>query len=880
MKCFSNKRANHYKIPHLHINNVHYLIPFEVATQFAQHYARISSVQQYTHDLLTTLDSTLSTLSFHSENTEDYNTPFTSHELTLAIHKCGNTSVGPDQIAYPFFKNLTESGLVTLLSTINQLWESKSYPDSWRSSTLIPILKPRKTPSDPSSYRPISLTSCASKIVERMVNRRIRVHLESNSLLSPFQNGFRPGRSTADSLLQLIDSAQRGFQNKSFTVTLFLDLKNAFDKVNKTALMIKIHKIGIRGRMANFIQEFLKDRTFNVRCGNTYSQKFRQDHGLPQGSVISPTLFLIMINDLCDSIPSDIQFSLYADDVAIWCTHHSVNEAHYKIQFALEEIQNWCKNSGLLISPAKSAAIIFSHGLQFDMPLRPLSLNGEMIKYEKCFKYLGVTLDNKLNFAKHFEDVVQRCSRRLNILRCISGKDWGADRRTLLQLYTSLIRPILDYNGFLFDDIASNKIDTLQTIQNHALRIITGAFCTTNIFNLHIDTNIPFLDRRRKFQLLRFYARSSTKPNEPTFATLSNKHTNTILTTFQRKYPVISLRITRVLEHFNIRSFHTLSAPPLEAFWLYTPPTVHFLFPDKKQTVTSIEARSLFLQFQDSHQDFVFLYTDGSKKEGRTGIGITSSRIEKSSRLHDLHSIFSAELLGILSALHIIQNLNIGNSIICSDSSSSLLSISSQMPTHPLVYQIRNILHHITSQIEFLWVPGHTGIKGNETADRLAKESLLLPARNELHCPLLDILQHIHLRYKELLQFDWDTAPHFHLHPIKPVLKHYTTSHQNTRLKERVLARLRLGHTNLTHCHLIERRPPPSCFKCNNNTRYTIQHFLIDCPHLHSHRNNITQYIQKHRLTLDLATLLGDDHPELIDLLFDFLSKTRLINNI
>ena len=161
-----------------------------------------------------------------------------------------------------------------------------------------------------------------------MINLRLRSHLESNKILIDEQNGFRPGRCTADSLVQIIDSIQRGFQAKKHTLAVFLDLKNAFDKVNKTALLIKIYKAGLRGRMANFIKNFLKDRTFQVRCGNTYSPTFNQDHGLPQGSVISPTLFLIMINDLIENIRDPaVKFSIYADDVAFWTTHHNITEA-------------------------------------------------------------------------------------------------------------------------------------------------------------------------------------------------------------------------------------------------------------------------------------------------------------------------------------------------------------------------------------------------------------------------------------------------------------------------------------------------------------------------------------------------------------------------
>ena len=513
LKSFSNKRAPVYKIPHLHINNTSFMLPPEVATEFAKHYSNISSTQQCTPPLIHLLNEQIQTINFESNNNETYNALFTSSELSHALNKCGKTSVGPDQIDYSFFRNLSDIGFNNLLSAFNSLWVEGTFPDAWHDSTLIPILKPRKPPSSPSSYRPISLTSCACKLLERMINVRIRTYLEYNDIISPFQSGFRPGRSTADNLVRLIDSVQRGFQQKEITLALFLDLRAAFDRVNKTALLIKIHKCGIRGRLATFIQNFLDKRTFKVRCGNTYSPSFNQDHGVPQGSVISPTLFIIMINDIFNDIHhinQQIKLSMYADDLVVWYTHPSVDQANRILQLVVNKIELWCDQWGLEVSPKKSAALIFSKKPKYVKPYIPLQLKDQIIPVVKTYKYLGITLDSGLNFSPHFKDIVQRCTRRINIIKSLAGRDWGADRSTLLNLYTSLIRPILDYNGFLFDDISSPKIKTLQTVQNAALRIVTGALRTSNAHNLHIDTNIPLLCHRRKYQLMRFYANSTT----------------------------------------------------------------------------------------------------------------------------------------------------------------------------------------------------------------------------------------------------------------------------------------------------------------------------------------------------------------------------------
>ena len=167
--------------------------------------------------------------------------------------------------------------------------------------------------------------------------------------------------------------------------------------------------------------------------------------------------------------------------MAFWCTRNNLNEGIKQAQNTLNQIEQWCRTWGPTISTSKSVAVAVIFANKTPNINHPnLILNNEPLKYVPHFKYLGVTLDSHPNFNKLFEDIKQRCTRRINTLRCIAGREW-VPIAALLQLYTSLIRPILDYNGFLYDDIASSQIDSLQVVQNTALRIVTGAMRTTNI---------------------------------------------------------------------------------------------------------------------------------------------------------------------------------------------------------------------------------------------------------------------------------------------------------------------------------------------------------------------------------------------------------------
>ena len=236
-------------------------------------------------------------------------------------------------------------------------------------------------------------------------------------------------------------------------------------------------------------------------------------------------------------------------------------------------------------------------------------------------------------------------------------------------VYTSLIRPILDYNGFLFDSIASRKIETLQIIQSKALRTVTGAMHTTSILALHAETNIPFLSLRRKDQLLRFYARSLSFPQNLSCEITSRTFHERDLTHLQRQYPLISYRIREAMALFQITQISILpNPPPISSFFLDKINT-SFLYTNSKKSVTQEESLQLFYEFHEQHKDYTFIYTDGSVCNRRVAAAIASDQYEKVNRLNDQHSIFTAELIAIQAAVKYIKyNNNITKAFICTDS--------------------------------------------------------------------------------------------------------------------------------------------------------------------------------------------------------------------
>ena len=588
-----------------------------------------------------------------------------------------------------------------------------------------------------------------------------------------------------------------------------------------------------------------------------------------------------MINDIFERIHEDafqLRYSLYADDVAVWSTNETVDGAQRQLQRALDRCQSWSEKWGLQICPEKSASIIFSRKPRTPNPSAPLTLSGADIPIVNSFKYLGMTLDSKLLFGDHISDIRNRCLKRLNILRCISGQKWGADRKTLLQLYTSLIRPILEYNGFLFNNISQTRAAALETVQNEALRIITGAFRTSPVVSLLAEVNIPSLAHRRMLQLARYSIRTNAEHNHPSLQILTNVPA---IIDYNRNKFTIAKDLSDIREiALRLPNIPTTFIPKPIPFWTYRQIEVQYLLHKNKSNYSRFEIQEKFFDFKRKHLDRWYIYTDGSRTAEGAGGGLYCVGAARSFRLSKYHSIFSAELIAIREAFKLIRETSKTRVVICTDSFSAATALeASHNSSHPVINEIRHIYDNTSrnKKVKLLWIPGHSGITGNEKADEYAKRSLTLPEPPDMSCPAADILTHANTLFQKYLQRKWEIQNKY-LHQIKPQLGYWHSSNQNNRHKERLLARLRIGHTRLTHQFIFDRiygrTEPPRCQVCGS--QYTIEHFLLTCPNHNANRLPMVNYLRQNNLPLSLNVVLGNQHPELLDCVFEFLHKTRL----
>ena len=290
----------------------------------------------------------------NDDNTDRVNLYFSVEELRRAIKNGGKTAPGKDGISYEVFKRLGDPVVEEMLALINNVWKEGRLPLAWKQAVVVPILKPGKEAENPGSYRPIALTVVICKIMERMVTDRLVYKLEKEGWFTLIQSGFRRGRNAMDSVISLDSDVKKAMVNKEGVVAVFLDIEKAYDMLWKEGLIIKLYDAGVRGRMLNWIQDFLKNRVIQVRVGEAMSNGTYIENGTPQGSVISPVLFNVMVNDIFKDIGSGFGFALFADDGTVWKRGRNIKHITEKIQEALNKIMEWGSRWGFKISTGKN----------------------------------------------------------------------------------------------------------------------------------------------------------------------------------------------------------------------------------------------------------------------------------------------------------------------------------------------------------------------------------------------------------------------------------------------------------------------------------------------------------------------------------------------
>ena len=402
---------------------------------------------------------------------------------------------GPDGLS-PVFLKKGKLAIAPVLSRIFNLSIQKGIvPQIWKQANVLPIFKKGKR-EFPNNYRPVSLLSCNAKLFEKVIFKYVFNFFKDNFLITVWQSGFLPGRSTITQLTELYHTFCKAVADGKEIRIVFLDISKAFDRVWHAGLLHKLQAFGIKGKLLAWFTDYLRDRRQRVVIEGQSSECADLKAGVPQGAVLGPLLLLVFINDIM-YIVTHCKFCLFADDTCLFVEVDNREEAAQQINEDLERISVWARDWLVTFSPPKTKSLTISN--KPNAHLHPdLTLEGHVIDKVLNHKHLGITISHNLRWNCHIDDIVTKASKKLDLMR---GLKYKLDRRSLETIYMSFIRPCVEYGDILWAGTYDSDLCKIDAIQVEAMRIVVGATARSNINLLYEETGWPTLSERRLFHV-------------------------------------------------------------------------------------------------------------------------------------------------------------------------------------------------------------------------------------------------------------------------------------------------------------------------------------------------------------------------------------------
>ncbi|XP_076678212.1 uncharacterized protein LOC143374167 [Andrena cerasifolii] len=441
-----------------------------------------------------------------------WNRSITTREVECAIENANNKSApGEDGIDYNALKNLTPDYVEIMRELYEEIWKHQIIPKKWKGAVVIFLDKPNKK-----ALRPISLTACMGKILERVINNRLTNWAEQNNIMDKKENGFRKKRSTIDNLTILTSDVRRGFEYMRDTLAACIDVKSAYDNVDHDILIQKLIQKNCPEKIISFVENWITDREIKGIRGYSEPVKGIQKKGLPQGAILSPILYNIYTADIANNINlQQVNMLQYADDIVVYTTSNARDLNRSVLEDAMRKIIKNLNNIKLDIAEDKTNLINFSEKNKSSRREKAMIVvKGREIKEEENIKFLGITLDRKLNFETHTKLMALKTKRRLAMLRYISHVKKGADPETMILLYKSLVRSVIEYGMPIYfnNTNRNNKIeDTVKKIHNAGIRTAMGYRMSTPTNVVTVEADVMHIMNRSKLITQRYITNQTYK---------------------------------------------------------------------------------------------------------------------------------------------------------------------------------------------------------------------------------------------------------------------------------------------------------------------------------------------------------------------------------
>ena len=715
-----------------------------------------------------------------------------------------------------------------LLNIYRKSIRERRVPEQWTVSRVAFIPKPGKDDyMDPKSYRPISLTSFLLKGLERLVLWDLQVTVEQEKPLRPDLFSYREGKSTEDALHKVVHKIEKALSSQQVAVAMFLDIEAAFNNATFGGMKQVLMEKGVVMPLTQWITNTLKSRIVTATQGFHKASK-AVTKGCPQGGILSPYLWNLIMDDLLRMFPNlhSTYVIVYADDVMILGIGIDEKIIVDNLKRDIVILQTWARKHKLNFSPSKTKLMLFSRRKERIQP--ELKIGDQVISWVDDFKYLGMHLDNKLNWNEHLKQTLKKATYTLVRCRMLLGRHWGLTPKVMKWLYTAVIRPIITYGSTVWVQKASEKIviEKLNKLQRKACLMITNASSSTptagmeavlSMRPLHIhlkETAIASLQRMVRQGTWTAQIGETELGHAKTLMKLSREIPELCMPTDRLKFKCNSKRLfeVEIADRESVKREHGKPLP--------------------------------------NDQNTIHVFTDGSKTEDRSGAAylIKSETIKEQDYfpLGPWTTVFQAETVAISAAANKLLNLEVKNMKIrfMVDSQSAIRAIGNFTTQNSLVEESKNSLNRLSEENEVIiqWIPGHEGHMGNEVADRLAKRGAeVLHVGPEPRLPLT-------ITYFKNLIKDWGRKKHnsewrnrgdcrqtkMFVPSIAPRAKQGFMSLSRTGVRK--IIQIMTGHNNLRrHRFLMKMEESPICENCGLEEE-TSEHFITVCPAQYENR--------------------------------------------
>jgi ribonuclease HI/exonuclease III len=817
------------------------------------------------------------------KHTEQLNADISEDELKHHINIIASkpqTAAGPDGFTTKMIIYAGHGMLLALRQIFQLTWRSGQVPEQWKKAFITPVPKGRGNLTDTSSYRPVSLLSVIGKLLERVVQGRLMQFLTNTNRLPRTQSGSRPGHGTLDHLTRLCTDIWEAQQQGYCVGLILLDLTKAYDRVDRNLVRSQLHKCKVQGRALKWLSSFLHNRTQSVVVEGTQAAEVFTTSGVPQGSPLSPLLFILATADNLNNLQS--KSGAFVDDLAMWCKAKDAKTVADILQRDANTVHNWGVSNHLHFSPAKSTLTYFT-AKPLNVKPPTILLGNSHISLSRSPKYLGVTLDPQLTWAAHVQGMAVKANQRLGVLYQLHSHYFkkGITANVILKLYKTIIRPTMEYCCPLWRGAKDHILAPLHIIQNKVLRLCTGARRTSPIEALEIDTQIVPLGLRWEQMSKEWVAKIERLPP-------SHPLTNTAKTSkpahhyTKNKTSSVPLCMNKQPAHNTRRAS---KATPEQKQPIRMDPWNHSILPthlhNKLITRRSPANKAIPMEAKRWAADTLksidpadasVAYTDGSclQAVGSAGAGIFTKApgcvpTSKGYPLSQSSTNFEAELYAVAQACqnHITHGRHTRN--IALHVYTDALTVWGLLAnnTYPqtgnttifdkLANNMGIILQH--TSLTLYWIPSHVGIPGNEKADRMAKEAATHASTEPkwasdpvFPVSLATAKKKIRMNMRRKWQQRWNASSggrdYFALQP--KVTTNQSHAWATNRRADSIQCQLRLNHSILNASRArFDNDVDPDCTECKSSTIETREHYLMHCEQYNSQRYRYYQHAQQ-----------------------------------